>query len=263
MSDGLSGRRLVPSPVFVLCAPRSGSTLLRKILNSHSKIHAPGELSLIEVGVNFRQFPRRLGIQTYTTELAFRGAGLDRRELEYLLWDRILHRELADSGKTTIVHKSPRTLLRWRRVARCWPDARYIFLFRHPMGILTSGRASGWTMVSLNSMRDFYMPYLVLLKEASEALPGLTVRYENLTADPATTCQAVCDHLGLEWEPSMLRYRSDGGDLHASSAGDTSDKMLSGRIQPGRALPHDEVPVPLRAICASLGYPVAESSAEG
>jgi len=41
-----SGDRLVAAPVFILCTLRSGSTLLRVLLNSHSQIHAPHELHL-------------------------------------------------------------------------------------------------------------------------------------------------------------------------------------------------------------------------
>ena len=38
--------RMVRAPVFVMCTLRSGSTLLRVLLNSHSRIHAPHEIHL-------------------------------------------------------------------------------------------------------------------------------------------------------------------------------------------------------------------------
>ena len=44
--------RLVKAPVFVMCTLRSGSTLLRVLLNSHSKIHAPHEIHLRYISVN-------------------------------------------------------------------------------------------------------------------------------------------------------------------------------------------------------------------
>ena len=46
-----SGDRLVAAPVFILCTLRSGSTLLRVLLNSHSQIHGPHELHLRYVSV--------------------------------------------------------------------------------------------------------------------------------------------------------------------------------------------------------------------
>ncbi|MFJ8165549.1 hypothetical protein ACIRBY_32180 [Streptomyces sp. NPDC096136] len=44
--------RLVPSPVFLLSAVRSGPTLLRCVLDSHSRLHAPHELHLTRFGVH-------------------------------------------------------------------------------------------------------------------------------------------------------------------------------------------------------------------
>src|SRR6266567_3338335 len=50
LSEG-DGGRLVTAPVFIFSAPRSGSTLLRVILGSHSELYAPPELPLKHLGV--------------------------------------------------------------------------------------------------------------------------------------------------------------------------------------------------------------------
>lgn len=69
--------RLVESPVFVLCSVRSGSTLLRVLLNSHSRIRAPHELHLRHLRVR----PGRDFTHDIMGEL-----GLDVRELE--MWTK-------------------------------------------------------------------------------------------------------------------------------------------------------------------------------
>ncbi|MEU9540350.1 sulfotransferase [Streptomyces mirabilis] len=108
--------RLVDSPVFVLSSVRSGSTLLRVLLNSHSQIRAPHEMHLRTVHVHL---PR-----DFTAE-AMRALELDKDELEHALWDRPLHLELTRSGKRIIVDKTPPNTLVWPRLHRCWPSARY------------------------------------------------------------------------------------------------------------------------------------------
>src|SRR5260370_26432337 len=113
------GERLVESPVFILSSIRSGSTLLRCMLDTHSLIHAPHEMHLVDLAVQ---------VDGRFAGLAMRVAGLDERELEHLLWDRVLHRELVRSGKRLIVDKTPTNLLRWQRVARRWPNSRYLLL---------------------------------------------------------------------------------------------------------------------------------------
>jgi hypothetical protein len=124
-----SRERLVQSPVFILSPPRSGSTLLRVLLNSHSMIRSPHELYLGDLEVNLSEF---------RSAIAMKQLGLGRTELEYLLWDRLLHHELILSGKQLIIEKTPANALVWRRIHECWPAARYIFLLRHPGSVHAS-----------------------------------------------------------------------------------------------------------------------------
>ena len=121
--------RLVPRHVFIYSPPRPGSTLLRRILGSNSYIHAPQELHLLDVTVRASGLvaPRAIG-----------ALGMTNRDLEHLLWDRLLHYELARSGKRVLVEKTPSNVLSWRRIRACWPGARYIFLIRHPAHIAAS-----------------------------------------------------------------------------------------------------------------------------
>ncbi|WKX14567.2 sulfotransferase [Streptomyces sp. NL15-2K] len=121
--------RLVKSPVFVLSSVRSGSTLLRVLLNSHSRIRAPHEMHLRTLHVELTR--------DFTAE-AMKALELDKEELEHVLWDRVLHLELTRSGKDVIVDKTPANTLIWPRLRRCWPDARHIVLLRHPGAVITS-----------------------------------------------------------------------------------------------------------------------------
>ena len=79
------GDRLLEQPGFVMCTLRSGSTLLRVLLDSHSQIRSPHELHLRYVSVHFDQ---------KWSERSMAELGLDPTRAEYLLWDRLLHRSL-------------------------------------------------------------------------------------------------------------------------------------------------------------------------
>lgn len=239
------GLRLVPSPVFVISSVRSGSTLLRVVLNSHPKIRAPHEMHL-----------RTLEVQqtkSYTKK-AMGQLGLDKEELEHLLWDRILYRELVHSGKDIIVDKTPGNALIWQRLRGAWPDARYVFLLRHPVSMVTS-------LINGRPERDYgrtvaeVKQYVDAVQEARAELPGLTVRYEELTADPADVTQRICAFLGIEWDRGMLNYgRQEHGPFQAY-IGDWSDNIKSGRIQQARELPTaDEVPDSLKEVTRLWGY---------
>ncbi len=99
--------RLLTAPVFIISSIRSGSTLLRAILGSHSQLHAPHELHLSRLAC---------GCARATPATRMAAIGLDEAGLEHLLWDRLLDRQLRLSGKTTVVNKTPSDAFIWRRI---------------------------------------------------------------------------------------------------------------------------------------------------
>lgn len=236
--------RLLSSPVFVLSSVRSGSTLLRMILDSHSALHAPHELHLRDLKVD---------LSTDYVARAMTELGLDRRELEHLLWDRVLHFELTRSDKPTIVNKTPDDVFMWRRIAACWRDARFIFLLRHPGDVV----ASWWRArprYSEAEVVDSVLSYTSTVQEARAELPGATVRYEDLLADPELTVRELCAFLGLDYEPAMLEYGQAEGRTFRAGLGDWSGRIRTGRVQPTKITEHAEIPQRLKKIAKAWGY---------
>ncbi|MFC8091619.1 sulfotransferase family protein [Streptomyces sp. NPDC057301] len=238
--------RLVESPVFVLSSVRSGSTLLRVLLNSHSRIRAPHEMHLRTLHVHLsREF----------TAAAMRELELDKDELEHLLWDRVLHLELTRSGKDVIVDKTPPNTLIWPRLHRCWPHARHILLLRHPAAViasLTSRRADP----DHEAVRAEVLGYSEKLEEARQNLDAHVIRYEELTAEPEGVTRGICAYLGLPWEPGMLDYGAQDHGTLRPQLGDWSSTLKSGRIQPARtAHPDVELPQRLAELARAWGYP--------
>ncbi|MFK0171909.1 sulfotransferase family protein [Streptomyces sp. NPDC090306] len=241
--------RLVDSPVFVLSSVRSGSTLLRVLLNSHSRVRAPHEMHLRTVHVRLSR--------SFTPD-AMRALDLDRAELEHVLWDRILHVELQRSGKDVIVDKTPPNTLIWPRLQRCWPNARYIVLLRHPGAVIES-LTSRRTDPDHEAIRAEVLAYSEKLEEARLALPGAhVVRYEDLTAEPELRTRELCAYLGVPWETGMLDYGDRDHGVFRPQLGDWSSTIKSGRVQRARiADPAAELPPRLAAIARAWGYPVA------
>jgi hypothetical protein len=96
---------------------------------------------------------------------------------------------------------------------------------------------------------------MTYLQEARTHLPGLTLRYEDLVADPETVLRRVCAHLGIGWDPAMLRYGDKDHGAFVKGIGDWRDKIRTGTVVEGRPLPSpDEVPAELREICGLWDY---------
>jgi hypothetical protein len=238
------GDRLVERPVFIMCTLRSGSTLFRVLLNSHSQLHSPHELHLRYVSV---------GLDKKWSERSMKELGLDETRLRYLLWDRILHRELADSGKPTIIDKTPNNVFIADHIRACWPDARFLFLLRHPASIARSRQALRPEDADNQANVDLIARYCNTLEHVRRAHDGHTVRYEELTAEPERVLRGVCSFLEVPFEPAMLEYGQQDHGRFKSGLGDYADKIRTGRIQPPEP-PPAEVPEPLREAAAAWGY---------
>lgn len=217
--------RLVESPVFVIASVRSGSTLLRTVLNSHTRIRAPHELHL-----------RTLRVQPTPgfSEEAMLELGLDQVELEHVLWDRILGLELQRSGKEIIVDKTPGNVFTWERLKYAWPKAKFLILLRHPEGVVSSLENRKSNTASRETLEANAVKYFEPLEKARKTLGGLTLRYEELTAEPERVTREVCDYLGVPWEREMLDYGKHDHGRFLPNLGDRSDNIKSGRIQPAR-----------------------------
>jgi hypothetical protein len=240
-----SRARLLREPVFVLCSVRSGSTLLRVLLNTHSQICAPPELALRDLVV---------APKSKYAERALKEVALDARQLEYVLWDWVLHRELEESGKRLIAKKTPSDVFLADRIVECWPDARFIFLLRHPGAIARSRQALRQKDTPERNAK-MVRRYCEALEEARNLYPGLTVRYEELTADPSAVTREICEFLGVEWEPGMLDYGRYGHGRMRAGLGDWKDKIRSGEVLAAEPPPsEEETPAELRALCAAWGY---------
>jgi sulfotransferase family protein len=235
--------RRLESPVLVLSCQRSGSTLLRVLLNSHSKIRAPHELHLksIEVNLTAEFMPDVLG------EL-----DLDATELRYLVWDYVLFHELRRSGKEIIADKTPSNSLIWRQLLRCWPEARLVFLLRDPAAIVDSVMKRRKGAVHEEVVAEV-LKYAESLESARTNAAGLTVHYEDLTADPEAQTRRLCEYLGVEWEREMLEYGSKDHGPFRPFFGDWSTNIKSGEIREARPA-EIETPEKLIDIARAWGY---------
>jgi LPS sulfotransferase NodH len=235
------GDRLIQAPVFVICTLRSGSTLLRVLLDSHSQIRSPHELHLRYVSVHFDQ---------KWSERSMKELGLDTRAADYLLWDRLLHRELTASRKSIIADKTPNNVFIVDRLREAWPDARFIFLLRHPGAIARSRQK-----YKGEGADELIIKYVEALEAARQTYDGHTVRYEDLTANPERELRKICDFLGVPYEPTMLDYGQFDHGRYKSGLGDWNEKIKSGAIQPPEPPPPlDEIDPALREMCAKWGY---------
>lgn len=239
--------------VFLLSSIRSGSTLLRCMLNAHPNITAPHELHLGGL---------RVTPEDEYSELALQELGWTGEDLEFLLSDRIYHEILANSGKEVLVDKSPSNLWRWPTLLDRWPQAYFLFLHRDPAAIARS-------IVEARDGRDasdavaFVSRAVEAMQRAHQAVPRrLSIRYEELTAEPERTLRAICDWIGVPYHMGMLEYGAMDHGRFIYGIGDWGQRIATGRVLAADTRRLDgALAATLQSACAAWGYPGCEDAA--
>lgn len=193
-------------PCFVVGAERSGSTLLRLVLDGHSELSFPHEYDFVLQSVNERG--ERCDVAAYREWLrsnaVFRRSGfaID----ESLDVDALNASFLAQRSRGR-VRVGGTAHGRFSRLLQLWPNARFVFLVRDPraqsLSIVRMGWAGHvWRGVEpwLEAQREW-----ATLCEQTRSDRRHVVRYEDFATDPARTIQQLCAFLGVAFEPAMLR----------------------------------------------------------
>jgi hypothetical protein len=222
-----SGRGPSPGvqPIFLLSMPRSGSTLVQRVLGAHRAISTAAEPWLL---LPHAYALRESGIAAeYTQPVAARAIRefIDRLpEGEDDYWRALrafvleLYTKVADPGATYFLDKTPRYHFIVPEIGRLFPDAKLVFLWRDPLAVVASicetwtrGR---WTVDRWKADLDGLISLVDAYREIGDRALG--VNYEALVSDPLGTWPSVFAYLGLPFEPDVLTSFSDvalGGSM--------------------------------------------------
>ena len=190
------------APVFVIGSPRSGTTLLRLILDSHPRISCGEETHFLRdleavVGRNWEL------VATY---------GLPREWwIEHIreLYEAFQAEVLARSGKVRWAEKDPTYTLHLPFIEELFPDALYLHLLRDGYDVVASFRDRWGYKSAARAARTEWARYVTAARELGTRLPQdrfLEVRYEALVADPDEQGRRIFGFLGEAWDPAVLAF---------------------------------------------------------
>ena len=206
---------------FIVGSARSGTTLLRTILNAHPDVAVPPESRFItelwrneeEVQVEellgeleqHRLFGVwELDIDQVREEVAEipRALYVDVLEAAYRAWAK-------SKGKTCWGDKTPRYIEQIPLLAGLWPEAKFIHQIRDGRNVVMSYADVPFGPKTLGKAADLWRKRVSLgLAHGRPLGPEryLEIRYEEFTADPTNQTMALCAFLGVEFHPDMLDY---------------------------------------------------------
>ncbi|HLS84573.1 MAG TPA: sulfotransferase [Arenimonas sp.] len=207
-------------PVFVVGMPRSGTTLLERIVGAHPLAFAAGELP--DLSLIARQLPHRRGQPEAWPHIPEDVAPEDiapaaRRYLAALT-------RQAPSGARRVLDKYPMNYYLLGLAGLMFPNARIIWCRRDPRDVAVSIYGENFALAERLATRMDGIGHLVRLQERMMAhwrqvlpQPVLELHYEQLASDPEAQARRVLEFLGLPWDPACLRFHEQGGGVQTPS----------------------------------------------
>jgi tetratricopeptide (TPR) repeat protein len=224
-------------PIFILGLPRSGTTLVDRIVSAHSRVGSLGEHTTLALAVTRLAgggFGPNDTAATGKLELIERSAGLDFAEL-----GRQYCHSIAGFGDSSprLIDKTPQNFLYLGLIHRALPGARVLHLRRHPLDSCyaiykTLFRAGYPFSYSLQEVGRYYIAYHRLMAHWRSSIPQafLDVDYEALVTDPEGQARRLFDYLGLSWEDGCLSFHRRGGAAATASAAQVRQPIYSSSV---------------------------------
>ncbi|HOD49671.1 MAG TPA: sulfotransferase [Candidatus Hydrogenedentes bacterium] len=232
--------------LFVISAPRSGSTMLERMLESHSKILGGPEPHLLTPLAHLGLWAN-VDKAAYDHVLAAEAQKLFVQKLpegEQDYWDAcraycdvLYGRLLASSGKEICLDKTPAYALILPFLMKVFPDAKYVVLTRHPLATFSSYANSFFDgdyaqAQNYNPILNRYVPAMAeFLRQ--DAVGHFHVRYEDLVKDPETWMGKMYEYIGVPFERETIDYGGNDSGGKREGLGDPIGVAQHARPQTG------------------------------
>jgi hypothetical protein len=198
------------TPIFIFSLPRSGSTLLQRLIAMHSDVATESETWLLLP--LFLSAKNGTGISEYNDRYAAAGIsevlekienGEEKYHREVAKLAGSIYSSLARNGEQYFLEKTPRYHLITNEIIESFPDAKFIFLWRSPLAIIGS-IISSWG----NDRWNVYRYYIDLYKGLENLVSAfekhkdrsIGLNYEMLLEEPNKELRRVMEYLELTTE---------------------------------------------------------------
>ena len=211
-------------PIFIVGMPRSGTSLVHQILDSHSEVKGLGELN------NLNKFVVPL-LKSFNHDIK---ECFSKKELLLLRDEYLNSLPISGINENIIVDKMPLNFRYIGFILSCFPDAKVIHINRDPMATCWSiykyefrGNAYSFNQEDIAS---YYGLYSDLMGFWKDLFPGkiYDLCYEDLTSNQKEETQALLRYCELEWDDKCLNFHNNKTSVKTTSSMQVRKKMYQG-----------------------------------
>ena len=215
------------APIFIVGLPRSGTTLVDRILGSHSAIRSAGELNHFALCIVDAVRGRTGEAPLPRRELVARSADVDFAALGRDYLARALSVGPGATGTVAMrfTDKMPLNYLYCGLIRRALPNARIVHLTRHPLAhcyamYKTLFKAGYPFSYDLSEIGRYYIAYRRLMDHWDRTMPATIhpINYERLVSDQLAETRKLLEFCGLPWEDACVDYHRNPAATTTASA---------------------------------------------
>jgi hypothetical protein len=232
------GRAPNDAPIFIVGLPRSGTTLVDRILGSHSMVRSADELNYFALCIVDAVRGLSGGAPLPRRELVARSADVDFPALgrDYLERARSMV-----AGQVRFTDKMPLNYLYCGLIRRALPNAKIVHVSRRPMAacyamyktLFKDGYPFSY---DLGEIGRYYVGYRRLMDHWQATMPGVIhpMSYEALVADQPGETRKLLDFCGLEWQDSCLEFHRNPSPTTTASAAQVRRRLYGTSVSQWR-----------------------------
>jgi len=255
-----AGEGATEAPILVIGMPRTGTTLVDRILASHPGVESVGELQALPLAFKAAAQTRSRNVLDPETILAAAGHDASAIGRNYLA--RTAHHRRTPALR--FVDKFPGNFFYAGIAARALPNAAIVCLRRNPMDTVLANFRNLFAIGSryydysydLLDIAAYYARFDRLMAFWRKALPGriLELSYEELVEDQEGETRRLLAHCGLDWADECLNFHAYSGAVSTPSAAQVRRPIYRDSVARWRK--HAAVLAPVRAWLEAQGIAV-------
>jgi tetratricopeptide (TPR) repeat protein len=241
------------TPIFILGMPRTGSTLLDRMLDAHPAVSSAGELR--HFGFAVRGITEHHEPRQFTAALLRKAATADASAIGHAYIESVAPLK---GDAAHIIDKLPSNFFYLPVILAALPNARILHVRRNAadtcLAIFKQLFADAYLYsYDLGELARHYVRYHRLMNTWRESFPErfVDVDYESLVSDTEDTLRPVLQYIGLSWNPDCLDYFKRAA--HSSTASAVQVQEAPHRRSIGRWKQHEQALQPVLEILAAAG----------
>jgi len=213
-----------PVPIFIVGLPRSGTTLVDRIISSHSEVESIDETFYLQAAIRQAAKSKDAGAMTEKTLIA--ASRVDPKLIREAYFKSIEHRL---DHRNYFIEKLPENFTYLGYITKAFPEAKIVCLDRNPLDVCFALFKQSFFRYAYNlaDLSAYYIAFRKLKDHWQTSLSEkiIEVSYEELVSDQETVTRRLLNQLGLEFQVACVNFDKNTNPTSSASAAQVREKI--------------------------------------